>query len=76
LELALGHVKKFEICLTICADVHNWLHNTILTSMHLSKDRIEHARTRTHAHLIKQLLLQLWTNFMHLRCKTAAKINS
>jgi len=61
LELALGHVKKFEICIRICADVHNLLHNIIFTSMHLSKDRIAHARahTHTHTHLTKQMQLQL-----------------
>ena len=32
LELALGHVKKFEICLQLCADVHNLLHIIIFTS--------------------------------------------
>jgi len=54
LELALGHVKKFEICVRICADVHNLLHNIIFTSMHLSKERIAcacaRARTHTHTH--------------------------
>jgi len=52
LDLALGHIKKFEIYLRICANVHNLLHNTIFASVHSSKDRIAHTSNKATANAI------------------------